>query len=203
MYRTKNLHTTFYLVYITKGVYMSNNNLKVSSLLIVLTCLLPISIYANEKSITISVGGAAAGGGTSSLLLAEYEHALTKNFALAGRIGYMKYNYSEEEYEEDGNGPGIQVSAKFYPGANALHGFYFGGGLGLWKMDGDSTDDKGTAWESQNNFSTQSAEIHAELGWRVGDKVQFAPSLQVGTFLSSEADLAQFFNINLGVSFLF
>ena len=182
---------------------MSNNNLKITSLLITLSCLLPLTAYANEKSITVSIGGAAASGGTSSVLLAEYEHALTTKFALAGRIGYMNYNYSDDEYEEDGNGPGVQISAKFYPGANALHGLYFGGGLGLWQMDGDSTDDKGTAWESHNDFSTQSAEIHAELGWRVGDKIQFTPSLQVGTFLSSEANLAQFFNINLGLSFLF
>jgi len=182
---------------------MSNHNLKVSSLLIALSCLLPISTYANENSITVSVGGAVGGGGTSSLLLAEYEHALTEKFALAGRIGYMNYSYSDDEYEEDGNGPGLQFSAKFYPGDNALHGFYFGGGLGLWNMDGNSIDDKGTRWESRNNFSTQNAEIHGELGWRVGEQVQFTPSLQVGTFLSSEAILAQFFNINLGISFLF
>ena len=182
---------------------MPNKNLKISSLLLGACCLLPVSTCATDNAITISAGGAIGGGGTSTLVLVEYERALTNKFALAGRIGNMKYSYSDDDYEEDGSGPGLQVSAKFYPGEDQLQGFYFGGGLGLWQMDGDSTDDKGTRWQSSKSFSTQNTEIHGELGWRIGEDIQFSPSLQVGTFLSSDAVLAQFFNINLGVSFLF
>ncbi len=182
---------------------MSNTYPKVLSLLVAASCLLPISSYAKDNAFSASVGGAAGGGGTSTVLLLEYEHALTNNFALAGRIGNMKYTYSDDEYEEDGSGPGIQMSAKFYPGKSALNGFYFGGGLGLWQMNGDWKDDKGTRWESTGTLSTQNSEIHGELGWRIGDQVQFTPNLQVGTFLSTDAVLAQFFNVNLGISFIF
>ena len=173
------------------------------SLLLTISCLLPISLLANENAITLSAGGAIGGGGSSTSLLFEYERALSSKIALAGRGGYLSYKYSDDEYEEDGNGPGAQMSVKFYPGAQVFHGFYFGGGLGLWQMSGDWTDDKGTYWESTGTVNTLSSEIHGEVGWRVGESIQFAPSIQLGTFLSTDAVLAQFFNINLGVSFTF
>ncbi len=46
-------------------------------------------------------------------------------------------------------------------------------------------------------------EIHAELGWRIGDKVQFTPSIQFGTFLSSKLEMAEFLSLNLGIGFVF
>jgi len=182
---------------------MYTKDSKILSVLLTISCLAPLSVLANEQAMTISAGGAVGGGGTAATLLVEYEHAITDHFALAGRGGYMTYSYSDSEYEEAGNGPGVQMSAKFYPASTALHGFYVGGGLGVWQMSGDWTDDKGTSYQSTGDLSTTNAEIHGEVGWRIGKKVQFSPSLQVGTFLSSDAVLAEFFSINFGVSFLF
>jgi hypothetical protein len=182
---------------------MKKNQTKSLALLVALSCLLPSTVLAGENAITLSAGGAIGGGGSSTSLLFEYERALTSKIALAGRGGYLSYKYSDDEYEEDGNGPGAQMSVKFYPGAQVFHGFYFGGGLGLWQMNGDWTDDKGTYWESTGTVDTLSSEIHGEVGWRVGESIQFSPSIQVGTFLSSDAVLSQFFNVNVGVSFIF
>jgi len=182
---------------------MKKNPTKSLALLVTLSCLLPITALSGENAVTLSAGGAIGGGGSSASVLVEYERALSSSIALAGRGGYLSYSYSDDVYEESGSGPGAQVSVKFYPGGQALHGFYFGGGLGLWQMSGDWTDDKDTPWVSKGDVNTLSSEIHGELGWRVGERVQFAPSLQVGTFLSSEAVLSQFINVNLGVSFIF
>ena len=176
---------------------------KTLSLLLAVSCLLPISLLANENAITISAGGAIGGGGSSTSLLVEYERALSSSIALAGRAGYLSYKYSDDVYEESGSGPGAQMSVKFYPGDQALNGFYFGGGLGLWQMSGNWTDDKDTSWPTKGEVNTANSEIHGELGWRIGEEVQFAPSIQLGTFLSTDAVLSQFFNVNLGISFTF
>ena len=179
------------------------SKMKSLTLLMVGGCLLTMNVYAESNAISASVGGAVGAGGTSTVLLVDYEHAFTDNFALSGRVGHLSYSYSDEVYEEEGSGPGAQVSAKFYPSGNALHNFYFGVGLGLWKMTGEWTDDKDTRWPTSDSISTSNAEIHGELGWRLGDDIQFAPSLQVGTFLSTEAMLAQFISLNFGISFVF
>lgn len=182
---------------------MLKNKMRVALLLIAMVCMLPMMAFANEKAVTISAGGAAGGDASATVMMVEYEHALTSSFTLAGRAAYLKYTYDDNDYEEDGNGPGIQISAKFYPGDKALHGFYFGGGFGFWEMDVDWIDDKNTAYQTSGSLSTSTAEIHAELGWRIGDKVQFTPSIQFGTFLSSKLEMAEFLSLNLGIGFVF
>ena len=179
------------------------NKIKIGLLTIAMVFVIPAVTLADDNAITISAGGAAGGGGAAVTLMVEYERALTSNFAIAARTAYLDYTYDDGDYEEDGNGPGIQVSAKFYPGRDALNGFYVGGGIGFWQMDVDWVDDKGTGWESSDSLSTSTAEIHAEVGWRIGDKIQFNPSIQVGTFLSSELEMAEFLSLNLGLSFKF
>jgi hypothetical protein len=167
-------------------------------------CMLPLNAAANEKAVTLSAGGGAGAGAAAGVFMVEYEHALTNSLSVAGRGAYLAYTYdSGDDYEEDGSGPGAQVSVKFYPGHEALHGFYFGGGLGMWSMDVDWTEDKGYIYETKGSLTTTSADVHAEVGWRIGKRVQFVPSVQLGHFLSSEIDLGAYLSVNLGIGFAF
>lgn len=166
----------------------------------VVVCVLmisPAAALAEGNAMSFGFGGGGSGEGSGAVGYAEYERGVSDNLGLALRLGTLSYDYDDGYYWEEGDGPGFEASLRFYP-SEALKGFYIGGGLGVWFTEWDWRE----AGFSGSGEST-STELHLVLGGRLGDKVQFNPSFQLGNFLSSDAELGiyAFVGAAIGVKF--
>jgi len=159
------------------------------------------SVIAADKAISIGASGLAGADLSASVVYFEYEQSIVNKLSFYARGGQLAYDYDDGDYEEDGDGPGIEGGVRFYPSGDGLKGFFIGAGLGLWDTEWDWTDDKGTAWETTGSGDSTSAEIHFILGGRIGNKVQFVPTFQIGSFLSTDAELGAYAILGASLSF--
>lgn len=163
----------------------------------------PVSALAEGNVISFGLGGAGSPDASAAVGYIEYERALGQSIGLAVRVGTLSYEYDDDVYWEEGDGPGMEAAVRFYTSGEALSGFYLGGGLGVWFTEWDWRDDYGTAFETRGSGDSTSLELHFALGARIGDTVQFNPSFQLGYFVSSDAELGlyAFAGVAVGVPF--
>jgi len=156
---------------------------------------------AAERAISIGGSGLAGPDLTASVIYVEYEQTIINKLSFYARGGQLSYDYDDDEYEEEGDGPGIEGGVRFYPSGDGLKGFFIGAGLGLWDTEWDWIDDKGTAWETRGSDDSTSVELHFIVGGRLGSKVQFVPTFQIGSFLSTDAELGAYAVLGASISF--
>jgi hypothetical protein len=163
----------------------------------------PATAVAADNAISFGFGGAGSPDASAAVGYLEYERAIGESVGLALRAGTISYEYDDDVYWEEGDGPGMEASFRFYTSGEALSGFYIGGGLGVWFTEWDWRDDYGTIWETRGSGDSASVELHFALGGRIGDTVQFNPSFQLGHFVSSESEMGLYFLVGaaLGIPF--
>lgn len=157
----------------------------------------PAAALAEGNALSFGFGGGGTADGSGTVGYVEYERALTDSMGLALRAGTLSYDYDDGYYWEEGDGPGMEATFRFYT-SEALKGFYIGGGLGVWFTEWDWRE----AGFSGSGDST-SVELHFALGARIGDTVQFNPSFQLGHFVSSDAELGIYAFVGAAVSMPF
>lgn len=152
--------------------------------------------YAQNPKNSISFGGGGGVGPDASgtVFFLQYERLLSDRISLTGFIGSLEYEYDDDEYWEEGDGPGVQVDFRFYPGARdkGMQGFYLGGGFGIWDTEWDWKDDMDTAYPTSGSGDSVSIDVH----YRMGGKINFGssgvfiePGVQLGYWVSSDAEL--------------
>jgi len=151
--------------------------------------ILPATALAEGNVISFGFGGGGSADSSGAVGYVEYERALGESVGLAVRAGTLSYEYDDDVYWEEGDGPGMEASFRFYTSGEALSGFYIGGGMGIWFTEWDWRDDYDTIFETRGSGDSTSVELHFVLGGRIGDTVQFNPSFQLGHFVSSDAEL--------------
>jgi len=177
-----------------------NKSKKIKALLMIVAgvaLFFPGLVKAEDNVISLGVGGGGAFDSSGLVTFVEYERAMTDNLGLALRLAMLSYEYDDGYYWEDGDGPGVQATLRFYP-SEALKGFYLGGGTGIWLTEWDWADYYGSG-----SGDSSSVEVHFDIGARFGSKVLINPLAQVGYFVSSSAELGPylFLGVAVGVPF--
>lgn len=177
------------------GIFKKIKALIVSAAAIIL--IFPGLATAEDNIISLGIGGGSALDSSGTVVFAEYERALTDNLGVALRAGLLSYEYDNGSYWEEGDGPGVEATLRFYT-SEALKGFYLGAGVGVWLTEWDWA-----TYYSYGSGDSTSVELHAEIGARFGSKVSINPSLQIGHFISSSAELGPyaFLGVAVGVPF--
>jgi len=160
----------------------------------------PATVFAVDNVISFGFGGGGSADSSGAVGYLEYERALGESVGLAVRAGVLSYEYDDDYYWEEGDGPGLEASFRFYTSGEALSGFYIGGGMGVWFTEWDYRDYPGAPTYSGDSTSV---ELHFVLGGRIGDTVQFNPSFQLGHFVSSDAELGLYVFAGAAVGFTF
>ncbi len=129
----------------------------------------------------------AGGGGEDLIAIAvygEYEMSLSDDFSFVGRVGYLNYEFDDDNFDEEGDGPGIEAGFRIYPRSNAIEGFFIGGVVGVWDTDWDWIDNKGRPSETRGSGSTLALHIGAEIGGKIplGRRVYLIPAVQIGNW---------------------
>lgn len=149
---------------------------------------------AGENLISLGYSGASAGSisgasTTASVIKLEYERKLSDLITLTGGLGALSYTSTNSgtgwTYTEDGKGNSLFLDVNFYPGKQALSGFYVAPGVGLTPISIDWVEvDTGTRTAATNNATL--LDVHAKVGWKINaGPVVIDPNLRLGYFLNS------------------
>ena len=118
---------------------------------------------AGDNSVNLGVAGAIGPDTTATLVFVEYERMLNNNLAILGRIGNLDYEYDDDVYLEEGDGPGLEVGVRVYPSGDGK-GFYYGGAAGLWFTEWDWVDDQDDEC-TYTQGGVGACDLEAELGF--------------------------------------
>lgn len=143
-------------------------------------------LQAGEKdTVGIRLGGIAHPYGGAFLGRVEYEHSFTDLVSIVPSANYLTYDYEDDGYEEEGDGPGIGCLVKFYPGENHQDGFWIGPGVTVFFIDWEYND---YYWSDDNSFVGIAPA--AELGWKIelSNRVLIDPSFALGYHTSFDTD---------------
>jgi len=162
---------------------------KVFGGLLVFVCVcLPVSGFAadgkNYASFIPGIG--VSPDATAVLLMGEYERQLAPHLSINGRLASVSYDYDDGDYEEDGDGTGLEAGVRFYPKSQNMTGFYVGANIGLWSSDWDFTEDKGTAFQRSGSGDSDAINVNATAGFKfpLGQAVYLQPAAVLGNFFS-------------------
>jgi hypothetical protein len=142
---------------------------------------------ASRNSINLGGLGLVGPDLTAYALQVEYERLLGNGVSLFGRTGFLNYSYDDDIYEEDGDGPGLDIGVRKYFGRDEMKGFYIGGSLGIWKVDWTFTDHSystSSPWFSGKGDST-ALKLDLEIGGRIplgSSPLAIRPSFHVGHY---------------------
>lgn len=142
-----------------------------------------------DNSINVRGVGLLGADIAASVGFLEYERVLKDNLAVFGRIGQLSYEYDDDVYVEEGDGPGFEAGIRFYPSGEGMKGFYLGGSLGYWDTEWDWIDDQGEPYETRGSGSSTAINATFELGGRFNlgsESVSLIPSAHIGNFFSVE-----------------
>lgn len=117
----------------------------------------------------------------------EYEHPLSRNVTILGRGSRVNYHYDDGIYKEDGNLPGLDIGARYYPDGG-MRGLFWGGSLGYWTGNWTFIQDKNRPTERQGRASSHSLRLNIELGDRIpirSTNLSVMPQVSLGKFFSS------------------
>ena len=139
---------------------------------------------AGDNSVNLGVAGAIGPDTTATLVFVEYERMLNNNLAILGRIGNLDYEYDDDVYLEEGDGPGLEVGVRVYPSGDGK-GFYYGGAAGLWFTEWDWVDDQGQIFESRGYGESTALDLNFNIGGKFplgSSNFHIAPQALIGNF---------------------
>ncbi len=125
----------------------------------------------------------------ANVYFAEYEHSLTPNSTILGRIDKVGYKFDDGNYREDGTLRGIDLGARYYPSGD-LHGFFAGGSLGYWNGDWMFFHALDRPGQNQGTARTHAVRLNFDIGDRIpipGTTVSIVPQMNIGKFFSSRS----------------
>lgn len=176
-------------------------------LIVVALLVIPCDLQAQDSNtIGIKAGGIIHGYGSALLLRAEYEHSFTGFISIAPSLNYMSYDYEDGSYYEEGDGPGVGCSVRFYPREDYQRGFWIGPGVTVFNIDWEWN---ASGWRGEDSFIGVAPALEMGGKIKLGDHVYFDPSFAIGyhTSFNVSGDEAEpqattvFATVSLGLSF--
>lgn len=151
------------------------------------------SVLAETPSNSFRVN--AAGNGIGTITTIEYEHLVGSSVSLGVRIGAVDYDYTENDtydYDEAGEGNGVDFMFRMHPGGDGLSGFYFGANVGYWDVDWSSVEvypPTSTTW--YDSGSSQLLNLNFVIGGKIllgSEHVYIDPSVTLGNWFAISTD---------------
>lgn len=140
----------------------------------------------DRNTIGIKAGGAAHAYGAAGLFRGEFEHSFSDLVSIVPSLNLMTYDYEDGDYYEEGSGPGVGCSVRFYPRKDYQQGFWIGPGVTVFNIDWDW--DEGY-WHGSGSFIGIAPTLEMGGKIKLGDHVYFDPSFAIGYHTSfSEED---------------
>jgi len=142
-----------------------------------------------------AVGAGLALNPVASVFVVEYERLLNNHFSIGVRAGKIDYTWEDDDYEEDGDGTGFDVTARYYFRGQGFKGPYIGASVGKWSGD--------YSWVELNQRgrgSWDATNVSAAFGWTFQMTPNFSldPSVMIGNFSSSSTATTGARNSELG-----
>ena len=97
----------------------------------------------------------AAGG------VVEYERLLGRHVSLGARYASISYEYEEDDYTEEGDTKGFDITFRHYWGGKGFRGWYWGAALGRYESD--------WTWQERNLRGSGTSElthVQAMVGYK-------------------------------------
>lgn len=151
------------------------------------------SVLAETPSNSFRVN--VAGNGTGTISSIEYEHLVGSSVSLGARIGAVDYDYSESgtyDYDEVGEGNGVDFMFRMHPGGDGLSGFYFGANAGYWEVDWSSVEVYAPASLIWYDYGTSKLiNLNFVIGGKIllgSEHVYIDPSVTLGSWVATSTD---------------
>jgi len=162
----------------------------------------PAGATAADNLLSFGFGGGSSFDSKGAVGFAEFERVMSDRIGLAFRAGVLDYEYDDGWYHEEGDGPGVEASVRFYLLDDAPKSLYVGGGLGIWATSWDYVDYNYVP-AYRGSGDSVSVEVHAAIGahFNINDKVIITPAFQLGSFVSSDSELGPYILAGVSVGF--
>lgn len=143
---------------------------------------------ALEGNNSIKVGGVFNQVGR--MFQVDYERMINKRFAVGGRFATIDYDFEDGDYEEEGDGSGIEGTFRYYFAKEGFNGFYLGASVGYWAIDWKYKDIENGV-NTKGDGESFALNLAGMVGWKIGfgsSNFYIDPFLMVGNYFSVSTD---------------
>lgn len=115
------------------------------------------------------------------VLTVDYERLLNPHVSVGVRLGMVDYEWKDEPYIENGDGTGVDITARYYFRGQGFQGPYVGASIGRWSGDYTWVEGSGRgagSWDATN--------VTATVGWvfQMTPNFSLDPAILIGQFMS-------------------